>query len=276
MAGGTCGSAVSAVRSGGSVLTTSFGVVRDDTGYIIDHGYGIQNVVPWLRTLAVERVAILQTHFHTDHVAALPLNSLLFQKAIQVSGIWSMHPGHMAETWCRSFDKLHWPVSPADLGIDPPRMHDMLMPRPVYACALCHPGGSTGFRISHGAMGDIVIATDHEAGIDKEKDDAYVDLVDGAALLVTDIQYRQSEYAGIAGISGGPAMKRHGWGHSTAASIGDVLSRCKSPPARIRVTHHDPMRDSADLWDFEQMTKQILAPLTADVAFLSDGDVVQF
>ena len=105
-----------------------------------------------------------------------------------------------------------------------------------------------------------------------DDDRAYADFVDGAAVHVVDIQYRQSEYDGIVGIGNVPAMSRKGWGHSTPELLRDVLELCTHPPKKILITHHDPNRPALDFRPFLLEAQKVFAGVCDDVSLLLDGE----
>lgn len=259
IAGGTCGSYPSPHNDRTSRLTTSFGIVRDKLGIVVDNGSGVSNVVRFLEQSEIEALLILQTHLHGDHTSGLPQNTFLFQKKIPVLGIYAPKccGKDIGDVWNNVFDKVNWPVRPEDFGIE----HKFLtlagggiVPIPGYdtflsTCVLAHPGGSLAYRIAH-EKGDIVIATDHEPGLDAEIDERYVKFVSGAHTLIADVQYSLREYKGIVGINGGTATSRRGWGHGTPEALFQSLQACEEMPLLLGITHHDPNRTGEGLGQF--------------------------
>jgi len=258
IAGGTCGSNVSPHQDRRSRLTTSFGIVRDTVGIIIDNGHGVQNVVAYLKKSGINSIIMLQTHLHADHTDGLPQNSFLFSKDSPVLGVFAPTcEGATFNTVLEQRFAPHiWPVRPEMFGIPMPTLnrldsqgYDGQLPHWLTTLPLKHPGGAMAYRISH-KKGDIVIATDHEIGLDPEHDKKYTEFVSGAVALVADVQYRTSEHKGEVGIGGGPAMSRKGWGHSTDWLFAQAVSFCDNRPKNLFITHHDPQRPQDDLDSF--------------------------
>lgn len=255
IAGGTCGSAISPLANRKSRLTTSFGLVHGTVGIIIDNGFGVQNVVRHLKAAHVERVIVLQTHLHADHTDGLPQNAFFFQKEVPVEVFAPICEGaNFRMVWEQRFASHVWPVRPEQFGalcivhnLKENGQHPEL-PYWIRTFRLNHPGGALAYRIAHD-NGDIVVATDHELGYE-HNDRAYSEFVDGARVLVADVQYMSREYFGEIGIGGGPPIKRVGWGHSTEENFARTIAMCRRKPKYLMVTHHDPMRNQHDLDSF--------------------------
>jgi phosphoribosyl 1,2-cyclic phosphodiesterase len=274
-AGGTCGGCVCPLYDRhASVHTSSYGVVCGDRGFVIDNGTGVRRVSDWINSAGVRSWVMLQTHFHNDHIVGLSTNRLLYEKKTRIEGIWSMDAQQMRTTWDQAFEKPHWPARPEDNGIRVPLLtngHFKLTG--VSTLDLHHPGGCTGYRIVS-PRGDIVIATDHEAGSSDSADGAYARFVNGAAVLVAEMQYRQSEYEGKIGIGSDSAKKKRNHGHSTPQLIRNALRRCDTPPRKILITHHDAYRPTLDFGPFLSEAREILTDVCTDVSFLYDGEVL--
>lgn len=272
IAGGTCGTCVSPLQDRKSRLTTSFGIVIDQMGIIIDHGYGILNVVPEFRRRNVENVIILQTHFHMDHIAGLSMNPYFFDRHLKSLSVWAPGRAGFNDAFDQAFSEQRWPLCPPRPNIH--HFMDLLdpdsLPFGIRAFALNHPGGSVAYRIPH-PSGDVVIATDHEPnGI---TDASYARFVSGAGLLIADIQYRQSEYDGEVGIGGAEALSRRDWGHATPELLLEVLGKCEQLPRTLWVTHHDPMRPERDLCRFFEEVDTVFGNAgVSEIGFIEDGD----
>ncbi len=277
ISGGSCGSNPS-IYEGRPRLTTSFGVIRGTDGIVIDQGSGIQHVANrFMSDGKIERIFILQTHLHDDHVCGIPYNKLLTQDKIPMVGIWA--PRCAGTSFDRVWDdrrgQHNWPVRGADiprhnfnLDDDEPRL---ILPLGITIQRLNHAGGSVAYRIPH-ERGDIVIATDHEPTSDTNA--AYASFVSGARLLVADLQYRDSEYEGQIGIGDGPAMKRTGWGHATPTLLARALVGCDPLPQEIWITHHDPNRPGRDWDEFADEVFKYFKDLKINVsAFASDDEI---
>ncbi len=231
-------------------LTTSIGIIRGKQGIIIDNGSGIINVVPWIKSHNIEEVLIFQTHLHVDYVCGLPQNQLLFQKDIPVTRIYSPVTANTSVkvVYSQVFNKINWPVRPEDQGIyhNLQDIYQLYFVDGIQAFPLSHPGGCVGYRTEYD--GDVVvIATDHEPGQDDNIDRRYVEMTDGASIVVADLQYSSTEYSGEVAIGDGQPMSRKGWGHGTLELLASVLHKCNRRPGVVLATHHDPNRSDLAL-----------------------------
>lgn len=104
-----------------------------------------------------------------------------------------------------------------------------------------HPAVTLGYRIETGGA-SLVYATDHEPhtistdpaadlrSAAHQEDDAHVQFLVGADLVIHDAQYTEAEYP-----------EKLGWGHSTAErAVGYALA---AGSRRLALFHHDPLRD---------------------------------
>jgi hypothetical protein len=180
--------------------------------------------------------------------------------------------------------KDYWPV---DLGlldqIGARREHVSFRPGEtlsldglvVRTIPLVHPNGCSGYRFELPGAGPVVIATDYEPP--EEPDPAVVDFLDGARLLLADMQYSDAEYEGQAPI-GRVAVARRGWGHGTPRRLFPLWLRCRRPPQMVRIVHHDPKRSDEQLRLFAEESAIILrdgygAAGRFDYGFARDGDI---
>lgn len=237
--------------------TTALGIVLPGgMGIFIDNGTGIPRVAEFFRERQVTGVNGLQTHFHMDHRAGVQSNAMLFRSGYVRSIHTPILPGRsFREVLAGDFSPDTWPVSPQTFGIEHSIQEFALGSElqvgdvSVKTLPLNHPGQAAGFRITL-PHGDVVVTTDEELSDDAHRTE-YAKFVSGAAILYVDVQYRDEEHAGQAGIGGGPAMSRKGWGHSTPGMLRAALSQCEKVPGTILVGHHDPSRPDADLRKFE-------------------------
>ena len=147
--------------------------------------------------------------------------------------------------------------------------------RGIDTLLLKHPGEAAAFRIRL-PHGDVVIATDDEL-IDPEHCLQWAKFVSGSAILYVDVQYRDAEYGGKAGIGGGPAMSRVGWGHSSPEMVLEALSLCEKAPSTILIGHHDPSRSDEDLRAFEKEVQEHFKTALPNslVQFAREGDTMR-
>jgi phosphoribosyl 1,2-cyclic phosphodiesterase len=220
----------------------------DDTIFVCDAGSGIRELGKDLiaRQPAPERLHLLITHAHWDHIQGFPFFAPLYQPAIKIhvygrraedDNPFRLLSGQMTSTY--------FPVSFHDVGASIIADHldngnkviDGVL---VRTFALNHSGGCIGYSFSKDGR-KIVYATDNELEI--QNGDLFPDLNDTsplrqapeelvaeareADLLIADAQYDEQGYS-----------TRKKWGHSCCFSATDLALRAKVK--NLALFHHDP------------------------------------
>jgi len=179
------------------------------------------------------------THTHFDHVNGLPFFVPAFIKGNKLR-LWA---GHLLPQYTLKYvlsEMMMAPLFPAPVEVFQARMtyHDFtagqtLTPRPgvnLRTAPLNHPNNATGYRIEFGGKAICYITdTEHQPG---KIDQAIVDLVKGADIMIYDATYTDQEYP-----------KFQGWGHSTwqeGAKIADAAG-----VKTYVIFHHDPGHSDA-------------------------------
>ena len=85
--------------------------------------------------------------------------------------------------------------------------------------SLCHPGGSSGYKISSNKK-SIVYALDHEFGLDKDIDNSLLKIASNSDVVIWDGMYTMQEI-----------KDKKGWGHSSIEH--GVIFHKKSKAKRI-------------------------------------------
>ncbi len=226
-------------RYGGNTSTVE---VRENDGTVIvlDAGTGIRRLGTQLKP-DTDRVDVLLTHLHMDHLEGLGFFGPLYHPGIDVH-IWGPASSTLS-LGARLTRYLSPPLFPVRLR-ELPRVSLHEVPRPPFDIGpfhistelICHPNPTVGYRIESDD-GSLVYLPDHEPALGLRTGQSLeplwtsgYDLAAGADLLIHDAQYTDEEYEG-----------RIGWGHSTyehafafAALVG----------ARQVVSfHHDPSHD---------------------------------
>ena len=232
-------------RYGGN---TSCLAVRTRRGnlVVLDAGTGIAALG---RSLGHEdRVDILLTHLHLDHIQGLGFFSPLFDPGTEVH-IWGP-ASPTSDLRTRLTRYLSPPLFPVGLRDLPCRLHlhdstlgSFELPGLMARAALVtHPGPTVGYRLA-AEEGSLAYLPDHEPALgvrhfpEERSWTSGWGLANNVDLLVHDAQYTQEEYAA-----------RVGWGHSTLA---DAVAFAKLAGARrLLAFHHDPAHDDAFLDDF--------------------------
>ena len=216
----------------------------DESLVILDAGTGI---VPLGNHLAthVQRVDILLTHLHMDHILGLGFFAGLYRPGLDIH-VWGPDStvGRLRERLSRYMSPPLFPVRLRELPCKL-SLHDVPLGRfeiPgfwVTATLVCHPGPTVGYRLED-ESGALAYLPDHEPALgaanfpDAPMWTSGFDLIAGADLLIHDSQYTDAEYAA-----------HLGWGHS---SIGQAVALANAAGVRHLVPfHHDPGHDDEQL-----------------------------
>ncbi len=202
---------------------------------ILDAGSGVRGL--GADTQRLERVDVLLTHLHMDHVQGLPFLEPLLDPDIRVD-IWG--PMSTTETLrerlARYISPPLFPVRLRDLENVwfhdvPPGLFDVDTVS-VTADLICHPGPTLGFRLEEGGR-TLVYIPDHEPALgardfpgDPEWTSGF-DLARGADVLIHDSQYTDDEY-----------LSRVGWGHTAHRHL--LGFAAMTGVERLVTFHHDP------------------------------------
>lgn len=232
---------------------TPCALIRTSKGdnIIIDAGTGLlrlENAFQDRREDPRRPLHILLTHFHFDHISALPFSRILYRREADLR-FYSAEPPAVCRRRLAGF--MTAPFFPVDFGDTPSRkMYLRLGPRPrkigsafVSSHPLNHPQGCAALRLEENGR-SIVFATDTEyPGRKIEGELAAFAL--GADVLVYDATYTEAEIA---------AGKR-GWGHSTWAA-GVALAGAIGA-SRLILSHLNPEHSDADIRSQEASARRV-------------------
>lgn len=210
---------------------------------ILDAGSGLARLNP-ICDAATDRIEILLTHLHMDHIQGLGFFQPLFDPSVSVR-LWgpvSSVTG-LSDRLGRYLSPPLFPVRLRDLSnvelcdVRPGRFQ--IGPFSITADLVTHPGPTLGYRIESGES-SLAYLPDHEPALgaaefppEPEWTSGY-DLCRRVDTLVHDFQYTSEEYA-----------TRQGWGHS---SMSHAVAFARHVGARRLVSfHHDPDHDDAML-----------------------------
>ena len=231
-------------RYGGntSCVTVASGVPGALT--VLDAGTGIFALGEELPD-DLERVDILLSHLHLDHILGLGFFSALSRPGLDAH-IWG--PGSAVVSLQERLSRyLSPPLFPVRLRDVPCRLslHDVphggfeLPGLLVTSDTVCHPGTTLGYRITDGTS-TVTYLSDHEPALgarafpEAPRWTSGYDLSAGADLLIHDAQYDDDEYD-----------SHVGWGHS---AVSHAFSLAELAGVRHLVPfHHDPSHDDAAL-----------------------------
>lgn len=212
---------------------------------ILDAGTGIRELGVRLVEEGAERMFLLLTHLHVDHLEGLGMFEPIWRPQTELH-IWGP-ASPLASLEERIAMYFSPPLFPVHLSEVPARIeyHDasesewQIDGARFSSTAIIHPGPTVGYRIeSKGRV--VAYLTDHEPalGADLESDPPQwisgFGLAYRADVLIHDCQYTPEEYEG-----------RFGWGHSATDQVA-VFAR-KAEVDRLILFHHDPMHSDDQL-----------------------------
>jgi len=225
---------------------TSCVELRTDAGHVVvlDAGTGIKAMGAQLPADA-QRVDILLTHLHMDHIQGLGFFAPFHRPGLEVH-IWG--PGSTRSTLrarlTRYLSPPLFPLLLRDLDCSL-TVHDLdagafeLPGCSVTSDRVCHPSTTMGYRIEADGVA-VTYLPDHEPALARAAfpgEPAWISgwsLAHRSDLLIHDAQYTDGEYA-----------CRVGWGHST---LDDALAFARvAEVVRFMPFHHDPSHDDAML-----------------------------
>ncbi|HEU4979557.1 MAG TPA: MBL fold metallo-hydrolase [Solirubrobacteraceae bacterium] len=225
------------VRYGGNTSCVQV-TLEDGTVIALDAGTGIRNLGLALDGEA-ERVTILLTHLHLDHIQGLMFFAPAFRPRSEIE-IWGPESPE-ASLQDRIARYISAPLSPVEVRElpchvsfrDAPATEWRIGSATVRAASVAHRGPTLGFRITEGEQ-SLCYIPDHEPGLGTdlaELEPEWIsgyELAHGAGLLIHDCQYADDEYP-----------DHVGWGHSR---LGDALDFARRVEARrVLLFHHDPL-----------------------------------
>jgi len=228
-------------------------VSADGTILALDAGTGIRRLGAAIDPGA-ERVDVLLTHLHMDHIQGLGFFAPFFRPSGEIH-LWGPASATMdlRARLTRYLSPPLFPVRLRDLEArvvlhDAPEEPVKIGGFEVVAQHVIHPGPTVGYRISADGA-SVAYLPDHEPALgarrfpEGERWTSGFDLASGVDLLIHDGQYSDEERAG-----------RIGWGHSSvseAVAFGE-LARVR----RLILFHHDPSHSDALLDDLTEAARR--------------------
>lgn len=243
------------VRYGGD---TSSVEVRSEDGrlVVLDGGSGLR---PITTTDDDDRIDILLSHLHMDHVQGLPFFGPLLNPDFEVH-VWGpiSTTRTLRERLSRYLSPPLFPVRIRDLRNV--YFHDVVPGRfelgsiEIYADLITHPGATLGYRLTEdGSV--LAYLPDHEPAFGTRKfpqDPEWTsgfDLAEAADVLIHDAQYEDDEYAA-----------RVGWGHTSTTQLAAFAEMTGAK--RIVTFHHDPAHSDSILDDMHDRLEAMVSDAT--------------
>ncbi|MBI3986511.1 MAG: MBL fold metallo-hydrolase [Lentisphaerae bacterium] len=221
--------------------TTCFSLATPQEMIIFDAGTGIISVgAELMKQRRLPGVTILFTHFHLDHVMALPFFGPLYHKSCQLTFMADPHRKDNWKSTLKTFmGRPYWPVELSECRA---HLHYVDLPEGregidiagvrIRWCPVWHPQMCLSYRLDLPKT-SIVIATDREYGI-KPMDEQFLEFCRGADIMIYDAQYTMREYP-----------RHYGWGHGTWREGVEIAK--EAGIRELVLTHHDPTRTDNQL-----------------------------
>jgi phosphoribosyl 1,2-cyclic phosphodiesterase len=219
---------------------------REGTILVLDAGTGVRRLGATIDA-SVERVDILLTHLHMDHIQGLGFFAPLYRPDLEVH-IWGPVGTRtsLRERLMRYLSPPLFPVSMRELPCAI-TLHEVpcgevdIGEFRVSTALVCHPGPTVGYRIAEARGSVLTYLPDHEPALSalsfpslpREWTSGGM-LAAEADLLIHDGQYSAQEYVGHVG-----------WGHSSLRQSLDFATL--SGVKHLVPFHHDPAHTDADL-----------------------------
>lgn len=208
--------------------------------FVIDAGSGLASFGVALMPEPPQKIDLLFSHLHLDHVSGLPFFKPALTTGTTISTWCGNLGGENAEpTLRRVFSP---PLFPVTLDQFPGRFehHGFRAGETltfddgmrVKTCPLKHPSGATGYRFDHGGRSLCYVSDiEHEEPWPPENLKRFVA---GADLVIYDAMFSEDEYC-----------RCRGWGHSTWQA---GVALCRDAGAKtLAVFHLHPLDDDARL-----------------------------
>ncbi len=242
---GTRGSIASAgpdtVRYGGDTSSVELRT-KNDRVVILDAGSGIRGL--GARLAGEERVDVLLSHLHMDHVQGLPFFGPMLDPNIEAH-IWG--PISTTRTLrarlARYLSPPLFPVRVRELANvifhDVPPSEFEIDSLHVSADLITHPGATLGYRLTESDV-SVAYLPDHEPALGNRNFPSESEwtsgfrLAEGAEVLIHDAQYTDEEYE-----------SKQGWGHSSTSHLAAFAQMAGT--GRLITFHHDPAHDDVRL-----------------------------
>jgi phosphoribosyl 1,2-cyclic phosphodiesterase len=243
---------------------------------VLDCGTGARNLGRRLVERRTEKVYVLFTHFHMDHLFGFPFFGPIYSPSCRVQVGVPAYSGVDAQAKLgRYLNGIYHPMRLQEVGaniefqgIRPGRSFE-LGPYQIQGIPLNHPGGATGYRISDGRhavayITDTAPMSSPDKGISADLEPPpperrLLQAVGGSDLVVMDTMFSRDEY-----------LLKMTWGHGYP-EYAHKLAVTAGGVKRLALFHHSP--DATDD-DLDQLAAHWAGNSKPEVFVAKEGQVV--
>jgi phosphoribosyl 1,2-cyclic phosphodiesterase len=235
---------------------------RTGDAIIIDAGSGIRELGGYLMQHRKEKLTMILTHYHWDHLQGFPFFVPVYMKSTKIS----IHGAAKESSAKKALSyQMSFPYFPTITLNDLPAQFKFRELKKVLKVGsiriqtmdMNHPNHTKGLRFTEGGK-TLVFMTDNELFYPKNraKYRSFVKFARGANILIHDAAYSDEIYP-----------KKIGWGHSTYTQ---VMQLAKDSGVRhVVFTHHDPPTSDDFIDDILKKYRQAHPRYTIEAA--ADG-----
>ena len=198
---------------------------------IIDAGTGIRELGQSLIVSGKNRINLVFSHYHWDHIQGFPFFAPVFRKETELH---IFGPADEVTAKKALSYQMTMPYFPTDLASLPAKIvfHDLKKKLEIGSVRIDtivnnHPNHTRGFKFTEGKKA-FAFLTDNEVRAQNGKTSyqEFVDFIRGTDLVVHDAQYTEETY-----------RMRIGWGHSTYQQVAELVQ--EADVKHFMATHHD-------------------------------------
>lgn len=199
---------------------------------IVDAGTGIREVGEFLAKNKLNKINLILTHYHWDHIQGIPMFIPIFLKKFIINVYGHQKEASAKKALSYQMTKPYWPVTLKDLPAK--IMYKKLKKKfkiggiKIETIVNNHPNYTVGLKFTEGKNA-VAFLTDNElfAANGPTSYKRFVNFVKKTKLLIHDAQYTDHMY-----------KLRKGYGHSTFSQV--MMLAKDAGIKNIIFTHHDP------------------------------------
>ncbi len=198
---------------------------------VIDAGTGIRQLGVHLIQNKKEKIHLLFTHYHWDHIQGFPFFVPVFIKNNTVKIYGSKKESTTRKALSYQMTRPYFPVEmnllPAKISYHELQKRNTIAGITIQTIVNNHPNYTLGLKLSEGKR-SFVLLTDNElyAKNGNTPYEDFVEFIKGVDFCIHDAQYTEEIYD-----------KRIGWGHSTYTQVMRLVK--DAGVKKVFFTHHD-------------------------------------